>query len=153
MIRSALLVLLLALALAAPAVAAEPQASLPDIEDEVMCAQCGTALSLSQSQVADDERDFIRDQIALGRTKQEIKDALVDRYGPSVLAMPVESGFNLTAYLVPAVLVAFGIAGVGIAATRWRRARRPDEPAADDGPRLDPSDESRLNAELAAFDR
>ncbi len=81
-----LVTLLAALALAAPALA--QQASLPDIEDEVMCVECGTVLSVSNSPVALQERQFIRDQIAAGKNKDEIKAALVDEYGEEVLADP-----------------------------------------------------------------
>jgi cytochrome c-type biogenesis protein CcmH len=105
------LALLLALTLlAAPtAYAAAPRASLPDIEDEVMCLECGTALNVSNSPVADQERDFIAELIAQGRSKAQIKDALVAEYGPRVLAEPQEDGFQLTAWLVPldAELAAF----------------------------------------------
>src|SRR3712207_8640728 len=93
--------LALALLLAAPA-AAQPRASLPDIEDEVMCAECGTALNISNSAVAEEERDFIRALIAQGKTKQEIKDALVDEYGPAILALPKQEGVSLGVYLGPA---------------------------------------------------
>jgi cytochrome c-type biogenesis protein CcmH len=53
---------------AAPAAAAE-QASLPDIEDEVMCPICGTILEASNSPQAEREREFIRAQIAQGKKK------------------------------------------------------------------------------------
>ena len=39
--------------------AAAPRASLTDVEDEVMCVECGTALNVSTSAVADHEREFI----------------------------------------------------------------------------------------------
>ena len=78
----------LLLAFAAPALAAEPRTTLPDVEDEVMCAQCGTALNISNSPVADQERAFIRRRIAEGKTKAEIKAAMVEEYGPGVLATP-----------------------------------------------------------------
>ncbi len=69
-VMRALLAALLALAARrAAAAAAEPRASLPDIEDEVMCLECGTALNVSNSDVADQERDFIAGLIAQGRTK------------------------------------------------------------------------------------
>jgi cytochrome c-type biogenesis protein CcmH len=129
---------------------AAPQASLPDIEDEVMCVECGTALNVSTSTVADQERAFIRRQIALGKDKQEIKDALVAEFGPGVLADPPQSGFDLAAWLVPILLVVAAVGGLLIAARRWRRRAAP-APAA--GPALDDDDERRLDAELAAFDR
>jgi cytochrome c-type biogenesis protein CcmH len=132
------------------ATGAAPQASLPDIEDEVMCVECGTALNVSTSVVADQERAFIRRQIALGKDKQEVKDALVEEFGPGVLADPPSSGFDLAAYLVPILLVLVAIAGIAVAARRWRHQAGPP-PAA--GEPLGEEDERRLDAELAAYDR
>ena len=115
-----------------------------------MCVQCKTALNVSTSAVADQERAFIRRQIALGKDKRQVKAALVGEFGPGVLAMPQEKGFSLTAYLVPIVLGLLALAGLIVAARRWRR-RPPEvvdapEPLADD-------DARRLDAELAAYDR
>ena len=143
--RLAVLALLLVLA-----TGAAPQASLPDIEDEVMCVECGTALNVSTSVVADQERAFIRRQIALGKDKQEVKAALVEEFGPGVLADPPSSGFDLAAYLVPALLALLGAAGIAVAARRWRRQTGPAPPA---GEPLDEEDARRLDAELAAYDR
>ena len=129
--------------------AAEPKASLPDIEDEVMCVECRTALNVSQSPVADQERAFIREKIAQGLTKEQIKAALVDAYGPDVLGEPEAKGFDLSAWIVPGALVAAAAVGVALLARRWRR-RPTTQP---DAPDLDPEDARRLDAELAAFDR
>jgi cytochrome c-type biogenesis protein CcmH len=147
----ALLIALVALAVLAPATAAAPRASLTDIEDEVMCLECGTALNVSNSQVADQEREFIAELIAQGKTKQEVKDALVAEYGPRVLAEPSDDGFELTAWLVPLLAALGALALVAFTARRWRRARTTEPPAGD--PALDPDDARRLDAELAAFDR
>jgi cytochrome c-type biogenesis protein CcmH/NrfF len=129
--------------------AAEPKASLPDIEDEVMCVECKTALNVSTSPVANQERAFIREKIADGLDKQQIKAALVDAYGPDVLGEPEAKGFDLSAWLVPGVLVALAATGVVLMARRWRRDAAP-APAA---PELDPADAQRLDSELATFDR
>ena len=149
----ALLAAVLALALlAAPAGAAEPRTSLPDIEDEVMCLECGTALNVSTSEVADQEREFIAGLIAQGMTKEQVKDALVAEYGPRVLAEPEDDGFQLTAWVVPllAALAALGL--VVLIARRWRRGAAAPEPSAA-GDDLTDDDARRLDAELAAFDR
>jgi cytochrome c-type biogenesis protein CcmH len=143
-----LLALMLLLSLTA---AAEPKTTLPDVEDEVMCVECRTALNVSQSPVADQEREFIRELIADGKTKEQIKAALVDAYGPDVLAVPESKGFDVTAWLVPGALVALAALGVALLARRWRRT---SAPARDDGgPELGPDDKRRLDAELAAYDR
>ena len=147
----ALLALVLALAPAA-ALAAEPAATLPDIEDEVMCVECGTALNVSSSPVADREREFIRRRIAEGRSKAEIKAALVEEYGPRVLAVPEGGGFDVAAWLVPGALSLLALLGVGAAAVTWRRGRG-DGPPDTGGGDLDPDDARRLDADLAAFDR
>jgi cytochrome c-type biogenesis protein CcmH/NrfF len=138
-----------ALAPAGIALAADPRASLPDIEDEVMCLECKTPLNQSNAAVADRERAFIRREIAQGKTKQEIKDALVDRFGPAVLAVPDDQGFDLAAYVVPPLVALLGLIAVGVAAIRWRRSPRPDEATHE----LDPADARRLDRELAAYDR
>ena len=145
------LAVLLALALLAPTAATAAPPSLTDIEDEVMCLECGTALNVSNSAVADQEREFIAALIAQGKSKQEVKDALVAEYGPRVLAEPSDGGFELTAWLVPLLAGAVALALVALTARRWRRVR----PAAADrrDPALAPDDERRLDAELAAFDR
>lgn len=160
--RLLLVALLLVAALAAVPVsagAATERASLPDIEDEVMCVQCGTALNISTSAVADDEREFIAEEIAKGRSKEEIKEALVDEYGPGVLAMPDDRGFGLAAYVVPPLLALLGLLAVAMTARRWRRTGRgtPNDgtgaSSSPPPPDLDPADLRRLDAELAASER
>jgi cytochrome c-type biogenesis protein CcmH/NrfF len=153
-VTAVLAVLAAALALAAAAPAAEPRTTLPDVEDEVMCVECGTALNISSSPVADQERAFIRRRIADGMTKDEIKAALVAEYGDQVLAEPQGDGFEVAAWAVPGALALAALLGVGYAARRWRRGgRAPEAAPAAAGPPLDPAETSRLDADLAAFDR
>jgi cytochrome c-type biogenesis protein CcmH len=137
------------LALAAPAAGAAARASLPDIEDEVMCVECGTALNLSTSAVADRERAFISREIARGKTKQQIKDALVDSFGPRVLAVPEDGGFGFAAWMVPVLVSVLALFAVVAAARHWRREAPPPRVH----PELGQADASRLERELAASDR
>src|SRR3990170_4027616 len=99
------LALLAALALApagALAQAPEPQTSLTDIEDEVMCPICGVPLEHAiDAPQAQQERQYIRELIAQGLTKDEIKDRLVAEFGEEVLATPSGEGFDLAAWLRP----------------------------------------------------
>ena len=48
----------LALGSATAARAATPRTTLPAVESEVMCVECGTPLSVSQSPVADQDSVF-----------------------------------------------------------------------------------------------
>lgn len=144
--------LALALLPVAAATAAAPQTSLTDVEDEVMCPICGTLLELSESPQAQRERAFVGGLIAAGKTKAEVKDALVAEYGQAVLALPGGSGFDLSAYLVPAI--AFGAAAVALAigVRRWRRAGGPpgSGPVAGSGPQGEEAE--RLEKDLARYD-
>lgn len=140
------------LALAAPALAATPQTSITDVEDEVMCPICGTLLELAESPQAKRERVLVRRLIAEGKSKDEIKDALVAQYGRQVLALPSGSGFDLSAYLVPAIAFVVAVVALAFGVRRWRRAAKPPGPdsAASKGPQGE--DAERLEADLARYD-
>ena len=128
-----------------------PKTTLPDVEDEVMCVVCGTALNLSSSPQADRERAFIRREIAAGKTKDQIKADLVAQYGQAVLAEPPKSGFDLTAWLVPGAAILLAAVAIAFGLVRWRRAGRRGPPPGDGGP-LEPSEAERLDADLARYD-
>jgi cytochrome c-type biogenesis protein CcmH len=142
--RLAGLVVLAFLALTVPAQAKPP--TLADLEDEVMCVECGTPLIVSQSPVANQERAFIEEQIAAGRDKAQIKAALVQEYGDQVLADPGSGGFDATLWIVPVLLVLLGATGIFFAVRRWRR--NGPEPSAPLAPALSAEDARRLDAEL-----
>jgi cytochrome c-type biogenesis protein CcmH len=148
------LVLVAALALApGAAAAAKSDTTLNEVEAEVMCPVCGTLLQLAESPQALREKAFVSRLIAAGKDKQEIKDALVAEYGSEVLALPQDSGFDLSAYVVP--IVAFAIAAIALAlgALRWRResgSGSDGDGAAPQGP--SDADAQRLDADLARYD-
>jgi cytochrome c-type biogenesis protein CcmH len=146
-----LLVALLALGLAAPALASERHPTLGELEGEVMCPTCKTTLDQSSAPIADRIRQFISARIAAGDTKSEIKQKLVDQFGPAVLAEPSKHGFNLLAWVLPFVGIGLGAAALGILAWRWTRSR--ESAAAPAGAPVDPELERRVDEELARFDR
>jgi cytochrome c-type biogenesis protein CcmH len=130
----------------------EPKADLADIADEVMCTVCGVPLELAQeAPQAEAERDFIRDLIAEGKTKDQIKDALVAEYGENVLAVPGDEGFDLVAWLVPIGAFVLAAVAVAVALRRWRR-----EPGTRGGQGgatpQDAADAERLDADMARYD-
>jgi cytochrome c-type biogenesis protein CcmH len=140
--------LLLAALASASAPAQEPRASLPDVEDEVMCPICGTLLEESQSPQAERERELIRRLIDEGKDKEQIKDALVAEYGPNVLATPSGSGFDLVAWIVPGLAIAVAVGGIGFLAVRSVRRRSPPATA----PSVSGPDASRLDEDMSRYD-
>ena len=145
--RLAALIALFVLLAPAAARASDQHPTLADLEDEVMCVECGTSLQVSQSPVANQERDFINEQIAAGKNKAQIKAALVDEYGQEVLATPDGKGFNAALWIVPVLLVLLGAATVLFAVRRWRRVG--PQADAELAPALDADDARRLDAELS----
>lgn len=171
----AILLLVLSTALTGPALAADeplestttaqPRTSLADLEDEVMCIVCGTLLGLSESPAAERQRAMIQRLIDQGKSKEEIKDALVAEFGPNVLALPENSGFNISAYLVPVLGLLLAAVALFLALRRWRRdtageggtetasgARDdslPGDPASDG---LSAEESRRLDDDLARYD-
>ena len=137
----------------ATSAAAAPRTTVNEIEGEVMCPVCGTLLELAESPQAQREKAYVARLIAQGKNKAEIKDALVVQYGPSVLALPEPSGFDLTAYLVPiaAILAAAIVAAFGL--RRWRRSgSRPQTGSGAPPERPSGEDAERLEADLSRYD-
>ncbi len=148
----ALLVLVLALAIPFPALAATPQTSVNDVEGEVMCPICGTLLELAESPQAQRERVLVKRLIAEGKSKAEVKDALVAQYGPAVLALPEGSGFDLSAYLVPVIAFIVAVLALALGVLRWRRAAKPPGPGGTTANGPQGEDAERLETDLARYD-
>lgn len=144
-------VAVIAAALLAPAAGAEQSASLTEIEKQVMCPVCGTLLQLAESPQAQRERVFINRLIDEGRSEEEVKDALVAEYGDEVLALPPDSGFSLSAYVVPIVAFLIAAAALAVGILRWRRGG-PGGTAPRQGSGPSGADAERLDADLARYD-
>jgi cytochrome c-type biogenesis protein CcmH/NrfF len=144
--------LILAAVAVFPAASWAAKVNISDVEDEVMCPICGTLLELSDSPQARREKAFIAEMIAAGKSKAEIEDALVAEYGPGVLAEPEGSGFELSAYLVPAIALLVTAVALAVGVARWRRhGGGGGTPAAGgDGP--GDEDSARLDADIARYD-
>src|SRR3954452_8027874 len=142
------LIMLVLLAAPASALAAAvcPKTSVTDIEDEVMCLQCGVPLNLAEdAPSAKQERAFIQSRVTRCESKQQIKDELVAQFGSRILAEPKSK----SAWLIPAIAFGAGAIALALGARRWRRRRT--APAAD-GPPLDSGGSARLQADLERYD-
>ena len=156
--RKTLVLLLVAVAVVVvpPTHASEQRPTLADLANEVICPTCHTTIDQSSSPIALRMKAFIRERIAAGDTKSEIKDKLVAQFGESVLAAPPKSGFNLLAWLLPLVGAVVGAAVLAMLARRWRRGK-PESwepgPSSNGKSSLTPDLDRRVDEELARFDR
>jgi cytochrome c-type biogenesis protein CcmH len=159
--RTTALIAILVLALAGGATSAQAalspqdQTSYIQVVNDVMCVVCHEPLAVAQSPEAFQERDYIRQLIAQGKTRKQIEDDLVTQYGPAVLARPPAHGVNLLVYIVPPLVLIAGLVTLAIFIPRWRRRARQSEseptPGATAGATLDPADAQRLNEDLGRF--
>jgi cytochrome c-type biogenesis protein CcmH/NrfF len=92
------------------------------IEANVRCPSC-TDLSVAQSNAttAIAVRHQIERLVAEGRSTDAIDQVLVSEYGPTILLVPPDAGGVPLIWIIPAVLGAGALVGVGI--VFWRRSR------------------------------
>jgi cytochrome c-type biogenesis protein CcmH/NrfF len=62
----------------------------------------------------------LRTSLSQGQGDDAILVAFQDKYGPTVLAAPMLTKFNMVAWVVPPVLLLLGIAGTVVLVRRWR---------------------------------
>ncbi len=116
---------LLALALAPAALASEEHPTQAELEGELVCPTCHTTLDQSNAPVALRMKAFVRERIAAGDTKSQIKDRLVAQFGKGVLAAPETEGFDLLAWVLPVAGLLAG--GAVLSFLLWRWTRRPED--------------------------
>ncbi len=116
---------LLALALAPAALASEEHPTQAELEGELVCPTCHTTLDQSNAPVALRMKTFVRERIAAGDSKSEIKDRLVAQFGKGVLAAPETEGFDLLAWVLPVAGLIAG--GAVLSFLLWRWTRRPED--------------------------
>lgn len=105
----------------APTVAANPalEADVQELSHKLRCLVCqNQSIAESNAPLALDLRNQVREQLAAGRSKEDVIDYLVARYGDFVLYEPPVKGVTLLLWGGPALLL---LAGVGWLAYRVRR--------------------------------
>ena len=108
-----------------------------DLSNELRCLVCqNQTLADSNAPLALDLRNEIREQLAAGKSEQDVVDFMVARYGDFVLYRPPFKASTLALWLGPFALLALG------AWLFWRRVAR--RRGAPQGPAL--SDEERAQA-------
>jgi len=120
------------LALTAPAFAVEPDEMLKDsalevrardISREVRCMVCqNQSIDDSAAPLARDLRILVRQRLTAGDSDQQVLDFLVARYGEFVLLKPRVELQTLLLWSSPPAVLIFGAIGLVF----WMRKRRPE---------------------------
>ena len=134
--------------------AATPRTSLPDIEDEVMCVECGTPLERLRVARGRPERALIRRQIAAGKTKAQIKADLVDAVRPGRARRAGSQRLRRRRLARPGRCSCCSPRPASCFAAAALAARAAPAPEAPVPPRARPRrTRARLDADLARYDR
>jgi cytochrome c-type biogenesis protein CcmH len=113
----------------------ELEARTMAIANELRCVVCqNQSVADSNAELAGDLRQQIREQLRAGRSPEEIRRYMTDRYGDFVLYRPPVNERTALLWFGPALLLGAGL--VTLLAVMRRRSRMPDEAfepgAADD---------------------
>ncbi|MFQ5830674.1 MAG: cytochrome c-type biogenesis protein CcmH [Candidatus Methylomirabilia bacterium] len=126
-----------------------------DLQDEVRriaaqlrCPVCqNLSVADSPSELAQQMRGVIREQLEAGRTPEEIRAYFVSKYGEWVLLSPKPRGLNLLIYVGPFLAVAAGVGWAIRVIRRWTHQSRQRE-----RPAVDPALLARVRQEAARED-
>lgn len=102
---------------------AEQKAQYNEVAQELRCLVCqNQSLADSHASLAVDLKEKIAEQVQAGKSKEEIKTYMQDRYGEFILYKPAYSANNAILWAGPfvVVLVAFLIASKLIKCSRGR---------------------------------
>lgn len=123
-----ILVVLTAFGAVASATAQTPAGNLDDevlhISKNLYCPVCsGVPLDVCETQACVQWRALIRDKLAAGENEAQIRQYFIEQYGDRVLGAPPAEGFNLSAYLFPAVALIGGAAILWFTMRGWLKSR------------------------------
>lgn len=127
---------------ASAAMAVEPGEILDDptkevrareLSQQIRCLVCqNQSIDESNAPLARDMRVLIRERIKAGKTNQEIKAYLTDRYGDFVLLKPPMKPETYVLWYGPAVIVLLGAVGVAVFYIRGRQGTSRSGPGLSD---------------------
>jgi cytochrome c-type biogenesis protein CcmH len=127
----------------------DQEAYVREIAAQLRCPVCqGLSVADSPSELANEMRTLVRDQLQQGKTSAEVLDYFAQRYGEWILLAPPKRGFNLVIWVLPFVLLLIGVAAVYLGVRRWVRTPTAGEspPTQSDSPYAE-----RLQRELDSY--
>ena len=104
------------------------------VSSELRCPVCqGESIQDSPAALAVEMKAVVREQLAAGRTPDEVKAYFVDKYGEWILLRPRASGWNVLVYVLPALAFLLGMIVIARAIGRWAPTRGQESGVRDQG--------------------
>lgn len=129
-----------------------------ELSDALVC-QCGCNKMLSICEMqgchsATPMRAEIREKLAAGEDKEAILASFVDRFGLTVLSAPPTSGFHLSAWIMPFVVLVIGawVAKSVLGSWRHQTAQAGANTSAGEAERVSSDEQARIERELRDFE-
>lgn len=106
-----------------------------EVASQLRCPVCqGLSLQDSPSELSQQMRDLVRQQLAAGKTPDEVKQYFVDRYGVWILMEPPKQGFSGLVYVIPLMMLLVGAIVILLAVRRWTALREKPAPPSQETP-------------------
>ena len=114
----------------------------PDLDDqtrataaELRCVVCqNLSVADSPSEMAQQMRAIVREQLQAGKSPDQIKDFFVSKYGEWVLLKPKTTGFGALLWILPYVVLALGVIMALWFVCRWVKQKKPTQEASNQAP-------------------
>ena len=96
------------------------ESRVKSVSATLRCPVCqGLSLQDSPSELAQQMRGVVREQMAQGKSDDEVRQYFIAKYGDWILLKPKAEGFSTLVYVLPALFVVFGGGVVWVVAKRW----------------------------------
>lgn len=96
------------------------EARVRAVASELRCPVCqGESIQDSPSALAQEMRTIVREQLAAGKSPEDVKRYFTDKYGEWILLRPRAVGWNVLVYVLPVIALLVGAAVVMRATRRW----------------------------------
>lgn len=99
------------------------EAATKEVASQLRCPVCqGVSIQDSPSELAQQMRTVVKEQLAAGKSGEQVKDYFISKYGEWILLEPKAAGFNMLVYALPALLVLGGGVMLVFLVKKWTAA-------------------------------
>ncbi len=90
------------------------------VASQLRCPVCqGLSIQDSPSELSQQMRAVVKDQLRAGKTPDEVKAYFISKYGEWILLEPPAHGINILVYALPLLVIAAGLGIIVVAVRKW----------------------------------